>query len=448
VDLYSTLQINGSFKAFRDIPHFAMGYSAISAPSTKKGTMRDFWLSVNDLEKQHPNGLRCRRTIAYVGLVLMLILCAVLCGSPHIASLRRTSNAKIIPLVKNSMLKKNDTISFVNFQQELGNLEPVPNHVSPRNPSLSKISALLAIPVGGNSKANVVPVLNHFYEAGCKIVLFHYDDTVWTDIPHYSEYVTVRALGQTKFWFAKRFLIPELLSNYEYLFLWDDDVSMDSMMWDPLQFIQTMRDYNIDLAQPALSAGVEYHDHVTKLQPNPPESTEPLLGRWTNFVEMMFPVYSVKTWSSCVWQTLPYDGVCYCGADLLWYPLCSGLSQCRFAVLDGFPVVHNNGKILAPHTQSFAYEMGHYLESVIELCLPSKYTMRSVANMSLAIPFSKEHQYDMLCTYVSKHGHDKNMSIRKMVPEDKSNQLCPRLPNWPSISIPWYPNSSDTLFSF
>jgi hypothetical protein len=350
---------------------------------------------------------------------------------------------KAIPVeavpVKTAPVKAVQPELFVDFKQEEGNLEPISNHVSPRVPPLPKMSGILAIPVGGKSKAAILPVLNHFYHAGCKIILFHYDDSVWTDVPHYAEYVTVRALGQTKFWFAKRFLVPELLSNYEYLFLWDDDVGMDKMMWDPVQFMQTMRDYHIDVAQPALTQGIFYHAHVTKLQSNPPESKEPLVGRWTNFVEMMFPVYSVKAWTSCVWQTLPNDGVSYCGTDFIWYPTCAGVSRCRFAVLDGFPVAHNNGKVLGPHSQGFGHEMGLYLEKVIQMCQPPKYTMPSLADMSLTMPLSKEHQYDMLCTYISKQGHDKNISIRKMVPEDKANTFCPRLPNWPSIPIPWYP---------
>ena len=32
--------------------------------------------------------------------------------------------------------------------------------------------------------------------------------------------------GQMKWWFVKRFLTPAVVTDYEYLFLWDDDLSV------------------------------------------------------------------------------------------------------------------------------------------------------------------------------------------------------------------------------
>ena len=60
------------------------------------------------------------------------------------------------------------------------------------------------------------------------VMLFHYDGrtTEWDDeFPWSKEAIHVSARKQAKWWYAKRFLHPSVVAPYEYLFLWDEDLS-------------------------------------------------------------------------------------------------------------------------------------------------------------------------------------------------------------------------------
>ena len=50
-------------------------------------------------------------------------------------------------------------------------------------------------------------------------MLFHYDGAVdgWGDLPWSRRAVHVAAADQTKWWFAKRFLHPDLVAEYDYV---------------------------------------------------------------------------------------------------------------------------------------------------------------------------------------------------------------------------------------
>ncbi|GKG09721.1 protein kinase US3, partial [Tanacetum coccineum] len=60
-------------------------------------------------------------------------------------------------------------------------------------------------------------------------MVFHYDGIVdqWNDLGWVSDVIHVSAVDQTKWWFAKRFLHPDIVSEYDYLFLWDEDLEVD-----------------------------------------------------------------------------------------------------------------------------------------------------------------------------------------------------------------------------
>ncbi|KAL2897130.1 Aspartate--tRNA ligase [Bienertia sinuspersici] len=47
--------------------------------------------------------------------------------------------------------------------------------------------------------------------------------------------VHVSAINQTKWWFAKRFMHPDVVAAYEYNFLWDEDLGVKD--FDPLQWV-------------------------------------------------------------------------------------------------------------------------------------------------------------------------------------------------------------------
>jgi len=60
-------------------------------------------------------------------------------------------------------------------------------------------------------------------------MLFHYDGrtTEWDEFEWSRRAIHVSAGKQTKWWFAKRFLHPDVVSSYEYIFIWDEDLGVE-----------------------------------------------------------------------------------------------------------------------------------------------------------------------------------------------------------------------------
>ncbi|KAG6778693.1 hypothetical protein POTOM_015036 [Populus tomentosa] len=88
---------------------------------------------------------------------------------------------------------------------------------------------LLAIPVGIKQKDNVDRIVQKFLPENFTVILFHYDGNVdgWWDLDWSNEAIHIVAKNQTKWWFAKRFLHPAVVSAYDYIFLWDEDLGIE-----------------------------------------------------------------------------------------------------------------------------------------------------------------------------------------------------------------------------
>ncbi|ORZ34191.1 hypothetical protein BCR44DRAFT_1436752 [Catenaria anguillulae PL171] len=236
---------------------------------------------------------------------------------------------------------------FAFSEREPGNLARITSGIAPRDPPLARKPGLIAVPVGIKSLPVIAPVLQQFHAEGFDVIVFHYDagDAVWAkQVPEYKHWAAVSAHRQSKFWFAKRFLTPAVVDNYDYLFLWDDD------------FVQLLKDHHIHVGQPALLSGtqpnwqkplVSVHNHTGAV------------GRFTSFVEVMFPVFSRAAWP-CAWRLLPYDGVSFWGADNAWYPVCASHGMCRFAVMDAMPVHHLDKRSLGQNVGVNLRELEHY----------------------------------------------------------------------------------------
>ncbi|KAL5562882.1 hypothetical protein UlMin_032629 [Ulmus minor] len=88
---------------------------------------------------------------------------------------------------------------------------------------------LLVVPVGIEQKDNVDATVRKFLPANFTIILFHYDGNVdgWWDLEWSNEAIHIVAQNQTKWWFPKRFLHPDVVSIYDYIFLWDEDLGVE-----------------------------------------------------------------------------------------------------------------------------------------------------------------------------------------------------------------------------
>ncbi|KAL0377379.1 UNVERIFIED_CONTAM: hypothetical protein Sradi_3043400 [Sesamum radiatum] len=95
-------------------------------------------------------------------------------------------------------------------------------------------------------------------------------------------HVSVRK--QTKWWYAKRFLHPDIVAPYDYIFIWDEDL------------------------------GVENFDPEEDTEERPGWCTDPHLPPCAAFVEIMAPVFSRDAWR-CVWHMIQNDLVHGWGLD-------------------------------------------------------------------------------------------------------------------------------------
>ncbi|CAI9765291.1 unnamed protein product [Fraxinus pennsylvanica] len=88
---------------------------------------------------------------------------------------------------------------------------------------------LLAIVIGIKQKESVNKIVSKFLANGFVVMAFHYDGVVdeWKDFGWHNKVIHVSAPSQTKMWFAKRFLHPDIVSEYDYIFLWDEDLGND-----------------------------------------------------------------------------------------------------------------------------------------------------------------------------------------------------------------------------
>jgi hypothetical protein len=62
-----------------------------------------------------------------------------------------------------------------------------------------------------------------------QILLFHYDGrtTEWDQFEWSKSAIHISTRKQTKWWYAKRFLHPDVVSAYEYIFIWDEDLGVE-----------------------------------------------------------------------------------------------------------------------------------------------------------------------------------------------------------------------------
>nr|XP_011466066.1 PREDICTED: uncharacterized protein LOC101307323 [Fragaria vesca subsp. vesca] len=182
--------------------------------------------------------------------------------------------------------------------------------------------SLLAMAVGIKQKDLVGKMVKKFISSGFVVMLFHYDGNVdeWKQFQWNELVIHVSAVNQTKWWFAKRFLHPDIVAEYSYIFLWDEDLGVDN--FNPQRYVSIIRKEGLEISQPALdSTKSEVHHLITArvkgsivhrrtYKPNAngtgcdENSTVPPCTGW---IEVMAPVFSRAAWR-CVWYMIQ---VCY-----------------------------------------------------------------------------------------------------------------------------------------
>ncbi|KAL0422208.1 UNVERIFIED_CONTAM: hypothetical protein Slati_3243700 [Sesamum latifolium] len=181
-------------------------------------------------------------------------------------------------------------------------------------------TSLLAVAVGIKQKRLANEIVKKFLDDDFVVMLFHYDGVVdeWRDFEWSDRVIHVSATNQTKWWFAKRFLHPDIVAEYEYVFLWDEDLGVEN--FHPQRYLSIIKEEGLEISQPALDAGKsEVHHQITVRSRRSRvhrryyrlkgggrcdgNSTAPPCVGW---VEMMAPVFSRAAWR-CVWYMIQGD---------------------------------------------------------------------------------------------------------------------------------------------
>lgn len=212
---------------------------------------------------------------------------------------------------------------------------------------------LLAIPVGIKQKDNVDHIVQKFLPENFTVILFHYDGNVdgWWDLDWSNEAIHIVAKNQTKWWFAKRFLHPAVVSAYDYIFLWDEDLGIEH--FNPGKYLKIVRFEGLEISQPALDPNsTDIHHRITirarmkkfhrrvydsrgstkcsDISEGPP---------CTGFVEGMAPVFSRSAWY-CAWHLIQNDLVHGWGMDMKLGYCAQGDRTKKVGVIDSEYIVH------------------------------------------------------------------------------------------------------------
>lgn len=301
----------------------------------------------------------------YFPMAIFLCIC-FLVGSPYIINYKKiTSEYGTGRLVHrpNSSLCENHGKSSGSGTLPRGIISRTSNlEMQPMEYSLSSSSkkgkvesskSLLAIAIGIKQKKVVNEIVKKFYASNFAVMLFHYDGAVdeWRDLDWSDSVLHVSAINQTKWWFAKRFLHPDIVSEYNYIFLWDEDLGVEN--FHPERYISIIEKEGLEISQPALDASksqVHYqitarvrrgkvHRRTYKFSGGGrcyKNSTAPPCTGW---VEMMAPVFSRDAWR-CVWHMVQNDLIHAWGLDTKLGYCAQGDRTKKVGVVDSEYIVH------------------------------------------------------------------------------------------------------------
>lgn len=195
-----------------------------------------------------------------------------------------------------------------------------------------EVKLLYVSPAGGKAGELLPDVLECFLTAGADCMLLQYDEA---DLEVPDGVRVIRDKGY-KWQLAVRHLHPDVVENYDLIFFWDDDLGAKD--FDPKRFARIMRANRLEMAQPAIQSPHGLSHAITKHRPCPPPwrdpdegAVHPVVGRLTNFVEIMAPVFTREAWREFYGYLDPENRSGW-GYDYI--PLG------RKGIVDALPVVH------------------------------------------------------------------------------------------------------------
>ncbi|XP_033133278.1 uncharacterized protein LOC103834066 [Brassica rapa] len=213
--------------------------------------------------------------------------------------------------------------------------------------------SLLAMAVGIKQNELVNKVIQKFPLQDFVVMLFHYDGVLddWNQYPWSAHAIHVSVMNQTKWWFAKRFLHPDVVAEYEYIFLWDEDLGVGH--FNPQRYLSIVKEEGLEISQPGLDpTESEVYHPITARRENlkvhrriykdkgglrcDGNSTDPPCIGW---VELMAPVFSRSAWR-CSWYMIQNDLIHAWGLDVQLGYCAQGDRKKNVGVVDAEYIVH------------------------------------------------------------------------------------------------------------
>eukprot|EP00002_Diphylleia_rotans_P031373 TRINITY_DN6514_c0_g1_i1.p1 TRINITY_DN6514_c0_g1~~TRINITY_DN6514_c0_g1_i1.p1 ORF type:complete len:296 (+),score=46.16 TRINITY_DN6514_c0_g1_i1:165-1052(+) len=224
--------------------------------------------------------------------------------------------------------------------------------------------------IGKGSEAVVDDLVKRFGMNNFQYVFFLYDNdfSIWSGYRWFEKSIRIAVTRQMKWWYFKRFLHPDVVEVYEYIFLADSDADYSQI--HPKTIMSTLREFNIQVAQPShcnqshsdwthpgqapsfhreTMKNIEesplralFHRTLPTEQQDPGYNVEQekkllqetlkseslrdvdaKVGRWTDFVECgPLTIFSREAWN-CFWKYIQNDGATGWGYDFYFETLCA-----------------------------------------------------------------------------------------------------------------------------
>lgn len=219
----------------------------------------------------------------------------------------------------------------------------------PEEDLTSKPRYLVTFTVGYDQKANIDACVKKFSE-NFTILLFHYDGRAseWEDLEWSKRAIHVSARKQTKWWYAKRFLHPDIVASYEYIFIWDEDLGVEH--FNAEEYLKLVKKHGLEISQPGLEPNSGLTWQMTKrrgdsevhkvTEERPGWCPHPVLPPCAAFIEIMAPVFSRSAWR-CVWHMIQNDLVHGWGLDFALRK-CVEPAHEKIGVIDSQWIVHQS----------------------------------------------------------------------------------------------------------
>ncbi|KAL6143224.1 hypothetical protein ACLB2K_053919 [Fragaria x ananassa] len=209
---------------------------------------------------------------------------------------------------------------------------------------------LVTFTVGYAQKKNINAAVKKFSE-NFTIVLFHYDGRTseWDGFEWSKRAIHVSIQKQTKWWYAKRFLHPDIVASYEYIFIWDEDLGVEH--FNAEEYIKLVRKHGLEISQPGLEPNNGLTWQMTKrrgdsqvhmqTEEKPGWCNDPHLPPCAAYVCRNYgPVFSRDAWR-CVWHMIQNDPVHGWGLDFA-LRRCVEPAHEKIGVVDAQWIVHQS----------------------------------------------------------------------------------------------------------